>query len=253
MKSPFAYVGGKSRLAGQIVGMIPEHRTYCEVCAGAAWVFFRRPEPSKVEVINDLDGDLVAFYRVVRHHPEEFLKQFKMLLISREWFEDWKRQQEAGGLTDIQRAARYYYLQRLCFGGKVRGRTFGVSPQSMPRLNLLRIEEEISAVHLRLSRVCVENLTWEDFLPRYDRSQTFFFIDPPYYRSPQYAHNFKDEDFQRLADALASIKGRFLLTVSDCQEMRNIFKEFSIKPVSLSYSVAEQGGKIGRELIVTNY
>ena len=142
-------------------------------------MFFRK-EPSKYEVINDLDSDLVAFYRVLQHHLEEFLKQFKWLLCSREWFEDFKKQQAAGGLTDIQCAARYYYLQRLCFGGRVRGRTFGPAPEHSPRINLLRMEEELAEVHLRLTRVSIENLPWSQFLAAYDRPRTFFCLDPPY-------------------------------------------------------------------------
>ncbi|MBA3012513.1 MAG: DNA adenine methylase, partial [Proteobacteria bacterium] len=153
MNSPFAYIGGKSRLSKQIIAAIPDHKTYCEVFSGAAWVFFRKPI-SKVEVINDLDSDLVTFYRVVQNHLEEFLKQFKWLLTSREWFQDWKDQLEIRGLTDIQKAARYYYVQRLAFGGKVKHRSYGVQiDRSVPRINLLRLEEEMSSVHLRLAHV----------------------------------------------------------------------------------------------------
>lgn len=152
MNNPLAYVGGKSKLAKQIISMIPKHKTYCEAFAGAGWVFFRK-EPIRYEVLNDLDSNLVSFYRVLQNHLEEFLKQFKWLLSSREWFDDWKNQIETRGLTDIQKAARYYYLQRQCFGGKVKGRSFGVDPQSRPRINLVRMEEELSEVHLRLFNV----------------------------------------------------------------------------------------------------
>jgi DNA adenine methylase len=157
MQSPIPYIGGKSKLSETIIKMMPDHEAYCEVFCGAGWVFFRK-ERSKYEVINDLDSDLVCFYRVLQHHIEEFLKQFKWALSSREWFDDFKRQQVAGGLTDIQRAARYYYLQRHCFAGRVKNRTFGTGPLRAPRINLLRIEEELSEVHLRLSRVTIENL-----------------------------------------------------------------------------------------------
>ena len=118
-------------------------------------MFFRK-EPSKYEVINDLDSELIVFYWVLQNHLEEFLKQFRWLLCSREWFEDWQRQQQAGGLTDIQRVARYYYLQLLCFAGRVKNRTFGLDRR--PRINLLRLEEELSEVHLRLATVTIENL-----------------------------------------------------------------------------------------------
>jgi DNA adenine methylase len=188
MNSTLAYIGGKSKLANTIIDMMPEHKAYCEAFAGAAWVFFKKPM-SKYEVINDLDSDLVTFYRVLQNHLEEFLRQFKWLLSSREWFEDWKKQQDAGGLTDIQRAARYYYLQRLCFGGRVKSRVFGTAPMRSPRINLLRIEEELSEVHLRLARVSIEHLPWEDLISRYDKPETLFYCDPPYYKAPFYNHN----------------------------------------------------------------
>jgi DNA adenine methylase len=83
VNSPLAYIGGKSKLSKTIIEMMPAHKAYCEVFAGAAWVFFRKP-PSKYEVINDLDSDLICFYRVLQNHLEEFLRQFKWLLASRE-------------------------------------------------------------------------------------------------------------------------------------------------------------------------
>src|SRR5208337_1754719 len=102
MKSPLCWMGGKSRLAQKIVDLIPRHEAYAEVFAGGAWVFFRKDE-SRFESINDVNSDLVAFYRVLQYHLEEFCRQFKWLLASREWFDDWNRQLAAGGLTDVQR------------------------------------------------------------------------------------------------------------------------------------------------------
>jgi len=251
MSSPFAYIGGKSRLAKQIISIIPEHKTYCEVFSGAAWIFFKK-EPSKVEVINDLDSDLITFYRVVQNHLEEFLKQFKWLLTSREWFQDWKDQLEVRGLTDIQKAARYYYVQRLAFGGKVRGRTYGVQiDRAVPRINLLRIEEEMSTVHLRLAHVRIENLKWQDLIKRYDRPDTFFYCDPPYHHHPDYKHNLVLEDYVEMAKILMTIKGKFILSINDHPEMREVFKAFNIKPVSLLYSVGKKPTK-AKELIISN-
>jgi len=252
VNSPLAYIGGKSKLAKTIIDMMPEHKAYCEVFAGAAWVFFKKPE-SKYEVINDLDSDLVAFYRVLQNHLEEFLRQFKWLLSSREWFEDWKRQQTAGGLTDIQRAARYYYLQRLCFGGRVKGRVYGTAPMHAPRINLLRIEEELSAVHLRLVGVTIEHLPWDDFIRRYDKPGTLFYCDPPYYKAPFYEHNLELSDYQRMADVLAGIKSRFILSINDHPDIREVFRLFQINPVSLKYTVARGKQTNGRELLVSNF
>ena len=252
MNSPLAYIGGKSKLANTIIDMMPEHKAYCEVFAGAAWVFFKKPF-SKYEVINDLDSDLVTFYRVLQNHLEEFLRQFKWLLSSREWFEDWKRQQEAGGLTDIQRAARYYYLQRLCFGGRVQGRVFGTAPMHNPRINLLRMEEELSGVHLRLTGVSIEHLAWDDFIKRYDKPGTLFYCDPPYYKCPFYQHNMGLTDFQNMASILKEIKSQFILSINDHPDIRDAFKAFEIKPVTLNYTVSRGKQTKGRELIITNF
>jgi len=253
MRSPLAYIGGKSKLSETIIEMFPDHKAYCEVFAGAGWVFFRK-EPSKYETINDLDSDLITFYRVLQNHLEEFLRQFKWVLSSREWFEDWKRQLPAGGLTDIQLAARYYYLQRHAFGGRVRSRVFGVAQMRRPRINLLRIEEELSEVHLRLAQVTIENLPWQDFVRRYDKPGTLFYLDPPYYKAPYYKHNLiKIDDYQELADMLAKIKAKFILSINDHQEIKEVFKGFNARPVSLKYSVKRESLTEGKELLISNF
>ena len=115
-KSPLAWVGGKSKLTSTIIPLIPKHSCYVEVFAGAAWVLFRK-EPSKVEVINDINGDLITLYRVIQNHLEEFIRYFKWSLISREEFARLQRVDEST-LTDIQRAARFHYLVKNAFGAK---------------------------------------------------------------------------------------------------------------------------------------
>ena len=205
-----------------------------------------------VEIINDLDSDLITFYRVVQNHLEEFLKQFKWLLTSREWFQDWKDQLEVRGLTDIQRAAIYYYIQRLAFGGKVKHRSYGVQiDRAIPRINILRIEEEMSVVHLRLTHVRIENLTWQNLIKRYDKPDTFFYCDPPYYKAPEYKHNLDFPDYKEMARILSTVNGHFILSINDRPEMREVFKAFKIQPVSLLYSVGKKPTK-AKELIITN-
>ena len=168
--------------------------------------------------------------------------------------EDWKRQQEAGGLTDIQKAARYYYLQRHCFTGRVKGRTFGTGPMRAPRINLLRIEEELSGVHLRLARVTVENLKWQEFVTRYDRPGTFMYLDPPYYKAPFNNHNLlKLEDYQEMATILAKVKANFILSINDHPEIRETFRGFNIKPVTLNYTVSKGKQTKGKELLISNF
>ena len=255
MSSPLPYIGGKSRMAKRIVELIPQHKQYVELFFGAGWVFFKK-EQSKYEVINDLDNDLITFYRVLQNHLEEFIRQFKFALSSRQIFKDWKEQLETSGLTDIQRAARYYYIQRHAFSGKVKGRAFAASKMRYPKINLLRIEEDLSATHLRLSRVNIENLPYDKCIQLYDTPDTFFFIDPPYYKKPFYKHNFENKsDFEKLRDILDNLKGKFIMTHHDIPEIRDIFRSFIIKPIEIKYSANNMKGtqKNSTELLIMNY
>lgn len=253
MKSPLCYMGGKSKLAKTIINEFPAHETYAEVFSGACLVLFSK-EPSRYELVNDINGDMVAFWRVIQHHPEEFYKEFKFLLVSREWFEDFKRQADAGGLTDIQRAARFYYLQRCGFGGKVVGRSFGAGPLRAPRINLMRLEEGLSEVHLRLSRVTIEHLPWDEFILRYDRPGTLFYLDPPYYGcETYYGSQFARDDFARIAEVLAAIEGKCILSINDVPIIRRIFHAFHCKPVQTTYSTAIGPVKPASELLFTNF
>lgn len=254
MKSPLKWLGGKSKLAETVIKHMHPHTRYGEVFAGAGWVFFRKG-PSRYESLNDINGDLVAFYRVLQHHLEEFCRQFKWMLSSREMFDDFKRQQVAGGLTDIQRAARFYYLQRHAFGGRVRSQSFGVSADSPPPINLLRIEEELSAAHLRLINVTVENLPWYDYIDRYDGPETLFYLDPPYYgcESDYGAGLFHRADFSRMAERLATIQGKFLLSLNDTPEIRNVFAAYRIKGVETTYTVSKGGTSQASEVLIANY
>lgn len=135
----------------------------------------------------------------------------------------------------------------------VNGRTFGYGVSSPPRLNLLRIEETISAAHLRLVRVLIENRSWEKILSVYDREETFFYLDPPYFEAPVYKHNFYQlSDFEKMNSILQGIQGKFLLSINDRPEIREVFAGFSMKAVTLPYSTGRQK-TTGRELLVANY
>ena len=178
MKSFLSYLGGKSLLAKEIVPRIPEHHCYCEVFAGAAWILFKKEE-SEVEIINDINTDLVTLYRVVKNHLDEFVRYFRWVLVSREEFERFKVQNPET-LTDIQRAVRFYYLLRTGYGSRLVKPSLSISTSRKSNLNLLRIEESLSAAHLRLSRVYIENKPYNKLIERFDKPHTFFYIDPPH-------------------------------------------------------------------------
>lgn len=163
---------------------------------------------------------------------------------------------ESNGLTDIQRGARFYYLQRLSFGGKVAGRTYGTSTTRPHGVNLLRLEEELSQAHLRLNQVQIENLDYQAIISRYDRSHSFFYIDPPYWNSENYYGKgmFSKADFHTLASQLAAIKGKFLLSLNDTPEIRAIFNAFTIEPVNVRYTCGgTNSAPPAKEVFIMNY
>lgn len=247
------WIGGKRRLAPRILGMFTDHSCYVEPFAGAAAIFFAKA-PVKVEVLNDINGDLVNLYRVLQHHLDEFVRQFRWALSSREAFE-WHQKTPPATLTDIQRAARFFYLQKLAFGARVDGQSFGTATTAPARLNLLRIEEDLSAAHLRLNGVFIEHLAWDACVERYDRAHTAFFLDPPYWQTEGYGVPFGIEQYHRMAELMRRLKGRAIVTVNDHPAMRDAFDGFAMERVSITYTVAARPAarKPTGELIIRSW
>lgn len=246
------WIGGKRRLAKHILPLFPAHTCYVEPFCGAAALYFLKT-PSKTEVINDINGELVNLYRVVKHHLEEFARQFKWALVSRQIYK-WLQDTPEETLTDIQRAARFYYLQKQAFGGKVADHSFGTSTTSAPRFNLLRIEEELSMAHLRLSRTLIEHLDWHQCIERYDRPHTLFYCDPPYWGTEGYGVEFGLENYDHMADLARRIKGKMIISVNDIPEMRQVFNGLNMQSVDISYNLKVTGKPSPKkELVICNF
>ncbi|MEQ1260501.1 DNA adenine methylase [Acinetobacter pittii] len=246
--------GGKTRLAKDLLSRFPDHSCYVELFCGGAALFFLKENQAKTEVINDLNGELVNLYRVVQNHLEEFVRQFKWCISSRQIFE-WEKLKVPDTLTDIQRAARFYYLQQHAFGGKVSGQTFGYATTGRS-LNLLRIEEYLSAAHLRLNGVYIENQTWDVCFDKYDREHTFFYADPPYLDTAGYGIDFPLDQYELLAEKMKNCKGKVMLSINDHEKIREIFKRFNFEVTSINYSVGRDlaaKSKKSNELIIMNY
>ncbi len=252
-KSPLAWVGGKSLLTSTIIPLIPPHTCYVEVFAGAAWVLFRKPE-SKSEIINDINGELVTLYRVLQNHKQAFVDYFANWLCTRADFERLKAIDPAT-LTDIQRAARFFYLVKLSFGAKATGQTFGVARTTKPRLNLLELDADLEAAHKRLARVFVENRPYEQLIKLHDTPATFFYLDPPYWDCEDvYGKGlFNKDDFVRLRDQLAKAKGKWMVSINDVPQIRALFKDFNIREVATMYSLSAGAKKPVTELLISNY
>lgn len=250
------WMGGKRRLADKLIPLFPQHECYVEVfCGGAALYFLKRPAP--VEILNDINIELATLYRVLTHHLEEFVRQFKWAISSRQVFE-WHKITRPETLTDIQRAARFFYLQHHAFGGKVDGQNYGTATTA-PMINLLRIEETLSAAHLRLCQgTNTENLPWLDCMQRYDRGHTFFYCDPPYWETAGYGVPFEYQEYEKMAEFMKTCQGKVMVSINDHKDIRKAYAGLTIidgEGLGIKYSVSNAHGepKESRELVILNY
>ena len=255
MKAFLPWRGGKSKLATHIAAKIEEipHTCYVEPFMGAAHVFFKRKR-IKTEILNDINGELVNLFRVLKHHPDEFFRYFELALPSRNEFNRLKRL-NVSTLTDIQRAGRFYTLQRSAFGGNPVNQCYGAHTSGRPKLNLGTMKNTLSEVHLRLSDVDIEHLPWEDCIRRYDRPHTLFYLDPPYYGCEEdYGKDiFCRDDFSNLADILRGITGGFVLSINDRPEIRNLFNWARIEEIATKYTAGGADKPVAVvELLITN-
>lgn len=247
------YIGGKRNLSRRLVERIAriEHDLYAEPFVGMGGVFFRRDRRPPIEVINDVSADVTTLFRILQRHYQPFLDTLKWQLSSRTEFERLMRV-DPSTLTDLERAARFLYLQRSAFGGKVEGRNFGVSRTNPARFDLTKLVPMLEDVHERLSGVVIERLPYADFIGRYDRPGALFYLDPPYLGcEDDYGPGvFSETDYARLSDLLAGIKGSFLLSINDRPEARRVFAGFDIEEVELTYRLSGKPTP-ARELVIS--
>lgn len=251
---PAAWIGGKRQLAARLVGMINAipHVTYAEPFVGMGGVFFRRTRAPRSEVINDRNGEVVNLFRILQRHYPQFMDTLKFQITSRREFDRLKAC-DPGTLTDLERAARFLYLQKLAFGGKVSGQNFGVVRGETARFNLNRLAPLLEDVHERLSGVVIENLDWLAFIDRYDRPGVLFYLDPPYFgNEDDYGKAlFSRDQYAAMASRLGNLKGRFILSLNAVAEVYQVFAGFTFHEVDLTYSLAGGKGKPVREVIIS--
>lgn len=257
--SPAAgYQGGKRNLARRICQLIDRtaHDAYAEPFVGMGGIFLRRTTRPKAETINDISGDVATFFRVLQEHYPYFIDMLRFRVTSRAEF-DRLNALPAARLTDLQRAARFLYLQRLTFGGKVRSRAFGVDSRAGGRFNVSKLEPMLAEIHDRLARVVIEQLPYAEFLARYDRPGMLFYLDPPYFGCEgDYGPGlFARGDFELLAAQLGRGRAKFILSINDTPEVREIFAAFRIRDVETSWSIGTLASADTRrnELIISNF
>lgn len=247
------YIGGKIKLAKTIIEIINEtkHTGYADVFCGMGGIFFRRDLKPKTEVINDINNDVANLFRILQRHYPQFMDTLKYQLTSRHEFERLKKT-DPTTLTDLERAARFIYMQKTNFGGKVAGQNYGVKNTGGGRFNLSNIAPILDDAYERLHGVHIESLPWQTLIEKYDREGMLFYLDPPYWDCENdYGKNvFSKDDFKAMAKTLQSIEGKFIMSINDVPQIRSLFKSFDKREVSLNYSIGGGKGAKANELII---
>ena len=211
------YPGSKGNLAGEIIGMMPPHRSYVEPFFGSGAVFFRKAK-SPIETINDLDGDVVNFFRCVREDPERMARTVRMIPFAREEYDDaW----ENPGTEDFDRAVRFLIRSKMAYGKKlstktgfkidVAGRKAGYACEQWNAL-----PEEIRVCAQRLKEAQIENRPALDVIRRFNDPKVLMYIDPPYLMQTRtgraYRHEMTDADHEALLGELLKTEARVILS-----------------------------------------
>lgn len=250
MNSFISWIGGKKLLRKKILEQFPDQdsfKRYIEVFGGAGWVLFANDKHAPLEVFNDANGELINLYRIVKYHPEALQKELEWLLMSREQFFD-ELNRNVRGMTDIQRAARFFCLIKESFG--TARRTFGVSSR-----DISKAVDYLKEVSGRLNKVVIENHDFEQLIKTYDRPEALFYLDPPYYEAEKYyPDRFNPEDHKRLRECLGSIKGKFILSYNDCQQIRDLYEGYTIVEVERAENLVNKTeSRKYKELIIKNF
>lgn len=213
VRSPLYYMGAKRGSLEIIHKHVPSCDTFVDVMCGSAQVLLSMPRRAKLEVLNDRNAGAIALYRCLQNpqKKKELQEAIDMMPHSRELFVDcketWMKEQD-----DVIRGAKWYYLIQCSFAGK--GICFGRTTKGYCNV-WDKIHESMSlfqAVHERLQRVVIENQDWRTIFKDFDSHETVFYLDPPYFESNVYYHNFSKADHTEMCERIFDLKGTILLS-----------------------------------------
>ena len=252
MDSFISWIGGKKLLRQTIIENFPDKKQfnkYVEVFGGAGWVLFAKERHAANEVYNDINSNLTNLFKCVKYHAEELQKELNFTINSRELFEEYISQINSKGLTDIQRAARYFYIIKLSYGSK--GGCFGAIKKDVEKVKLY-----LQEIQQRLTNVVIENKSFEDIIDKYDSIETLFYLDPPYFNAEQYyVSEFTQEHHTKLSEMLKNIRGKFILSYNEDEYIRNLYKDFKIIEIERNNNLTSRYSQNRRykELLIKNY
>ena len=254
MNSFMSWIGGKKALRDEIISRFPtDYKRYIEVFGGGGWVLFHKAPGNDFEVYNDRNPNLANLYRCVRDHPDELISELTYALNSRTDFDYISKiMKTPTEIPDVKRAAYFYQLIRYSYASGLD--SYASQPHSMWNNFPL-----ITNACARLQKVVIENKDFEKLIDQYDRPESFFYCDPPYFETEDYYEDvgFTKADHERLADKLSSIEGKYLLSYNECPEIRELYESRGarIESISRLSNIAQryEAGKQYDELIISNY
>lgn len=249
LKPPFPYYGAKGRMAARIIDLIPRHRVYVEPFAGSAAVLFAKP-PAPVEVINDLDRNVVTFFRVLRDREDELLRALRLTPYARDEF-------AAADLTedvdDLERARRFFIRttqgHNAAGSGGRAGWSNGIRAKHTDATATTNLVDRLYQVADRLRTVVVDNRDALEVIAAHDAPDTVFYLDPPYLSGTRqcgrdYAHEADGEEFHRsLSAALASAAGTVLLSGYPSPLYEELYGEWDRLEVSVHRAATNSRGR----------
>jgi len=253
LQAIFAWIGGKSKLREKISAFFPEQnvsikerqiQNYVEVFGGVAWMLLFKQRWATNEVYNDLNDELTNLFNIVRHHPNEFLKHFAFLPKSEKMFSYFLENEQ---ITDIQKAVKTYCKYRWSFSAN--GQNFSPKPQ-----NKMSMYRKILSLSKRFETVSIMNRSFENIIERYNKENSFLYLDPPYYDCEYlYEVKFSKESHSLLQKLLQNFKGKFCLSYNDVPEIRELYKNFKIVELETIYTCFSEVQKKQTELLIMNY
>lgn len=219
-KPVIRWPGGKTRLLQRILPLIPQHTCYAEPFAGGLAVLLAK-NPSKVEIVNDANGTLVALYRNIHYHLPSLIDEIRWVTNARQNLKDFIAQP---GLTELQRVARWFVRNHISFGGNLSN--FGVTKTHAQSFsgNKRGIIRKLIEFRQRMDRVVIENIDYRRFLDLYDSEETFFFLDPPYLDSASITYDgWTRDQVAEFRDRTRALKARWVVTLNDTPYTRELF------------------------------
>lgn len=258
IKTPISYYGGKQTLIRHILPLIPEHTTYTEAYVGGAALYFAK-QPSELEVINDVNGNLVNFYRILKSEFSQLKILIDQTLHSRREHEYAQIVYEFPEFFEpVRRAWALWVLSKMSFASKLDG-SFGYDKARNSVAKKVRNARDsfTESLSTRLELTQIEQTDALRIIRSRDTDKAFHFVDPPYVGTDcgHYSGTYNLMDFQNLLELLTQIKGKFMLTMFPHEMLDKFVKRngWKVHEVERTISASKTRRRKQVELIVRNY